>query len=51
MPLRRWMVPSGSTITTIVDDPVYLAIPFVTTTDYKREVDDSDWNPEPCSAY
>ena len=39
------------TITTIVDDPVYLAIPFVTTTDYKREADDSGWNPEPCSAY
>lgn len=39
------------TITTIVDDPVYLAIPFVTTTDYKREPDDSGWNPEPCSAY
>jgi hypothetical protein len=39
------------TITTIVDDPEYLAIPFVTTTDYKREPDDSGWNPEPCSAY
>lgn len=39
------------TITTIVDDPEYLSIPFVTTTDYKREADDSGWNPEPCSAY
>jgi hypothetical protein len=39
------------TITTVVDDPVYLTIPFVTTTDYKREADDSGWNPEPCTAY
>ena len=39
------------TITTFVEDPVYLAVPFVTTTDYKREADDSGWNPEPCSAY
>jgi hypothetical protein len=39
------------TITTVIEDPEYLAIPFVTTTDYKREPDDSGWNPEPCSAY
>ena len=39
------------TVTTIVDDPTYLAVPWVTTTDYKREADNSGWNPEPCSAY
>jgi hypothetical protein len=39
------------TITTIVEDPVYLAFPYVTTTDYKREQDDSGWSPEPCSAH
>lgn len=39
------------TITTVVEDPVYLAFPFVTTTDYKREPDGSKWSPEPCSAY
>ena len=39
------------TITTVVEDPVYLSVPYVTTTDYKREPDDSGWNPEPCSAY
>jgi hypothetical protein len=39
------------TITTIIDDPEYLAIPLVLSTDYKREPDDSGWNPEPCSAY
>lgn len=38
------------TITTIVEDPVYLAFPYVTTTDYKREPDDSGWSPEPCTA-
>jgi hypothetical protein len=37
------------TVTTVVTDPVHLAIPFVTTTDYKREPDDSGWAPEPCS--
>lgn len=39
------------TITTVVEDPVYLAFSFVTTTDYKREPDGSKWSPEPCSAY
>ena len=39
------------TITTIIDDPEYLAIPLVVTNDYKREPNDSGWNPEPCSAY
>jgi len=39
------------TITTVVNDPVYLAFPFVTTTDYKREPDGSKWSPEPCTAY
>ncbi len=39
------------TITTIVEDPVYLAIPYVTTTDYKRESGNSGWDPAPCTAY
>lgn len=39
------------TITTIVEDPVYLAFPYVTTTDYKREPYDSGWSPEPCTAH
>ena len=38
------------TITTIVTDPTYLAIPFVTTTDYKKEPDGSKFKPEACSA-
>ena len=39
------------TITTIIDDPQYLSIPLVLSTDYKREPDDSRFNPEACSAY
>ena len=38
------------TVTTIVNDPVYLAIPFVTTTDFKKEKDGSKFSPEPCTA-
>ena len=38
------------TITTIVTDPEYLAVPFVTTTDFRKEPDGSRWNPSPCSA-
>jgi hypothetical protein len=38
------------TVTTIVTDPKYLAAPFVTTTDFKKEPDGSKWNPQPCTA-
>jgi hypothetical protein len=38
------------TVTTIVNDPTYLAVPFVTTTDFKKEPDGSKFRPEPCSA-
>jgi len=49
----RFSEPNGDewfTVTTVVTDPVYLAIPFVTTTDFKKESDASRWNPTPCSA-
>jgi len=49
----RFNEPNGDewfTVTTIVTDPVYLAVPFVTTTDFKKERDGSRWNPTPCSA-
>lgn len=45
--------PNGDTwftVTTIVDDPMYLAIPFVTTTDFKKEPDGSKFSPSACSA-
>jgi hypothetical protein len=45
--------PNGDTwftVTTIVNDPVYLFTPFVTTTDFKKEADDSRFRPTPCSS-
>jgi hypothetical protein len=49
----RFTEPDGTewfTVTTIVRDPVYLGMPFVTTTDFRKERDGSGWNPRPCSA-
>jgi len=37
-------------VTTIVEDPIYLQEPFVTSTNFKREPDASRWHPRPCSA-
>lgn len=37
-------------ITTIVDDPKYLAQPFITSTHFKKEADGSKWSPSPCTA-
>lgn len=37
-------------ITTIVEDPVYLNSPWVTTPNFKREPDGAKWNPTPCTA-
>ncbi len=38
------------TVTTIVDDPKYLAQTFITSTHFKREPDASKWFPAPCKA-
>jgi len=38
------------TVTTVVTDPVYLAVPFVTTTDFRKEPDGSKWDPSPCTS-
>jgi hypothetical protein len=49
----RFTEPTGEqwiTVTTIVTDPDYLYIPFVTTTDFKKEPDGSRWAPTPCTA-
>jgi hypothetical protein len=49
----RFTEPNGDewfTITTIVTDPEYLAVPFVTTTDFRKEPDGSRWSPSPCAA-
>jgi hypothetical protein len=45
--------PNGDTwftVTTVVTDPKYLAIPYVTSTDFKKEPDASKFDPTPCSA-
>ena len=45
--------PNGETwfvVTTIVEDPQYLAEPFVTSTNFKKTPDAAAWNPLPCSS-
>jgi hypothetical protein len=37
-------------VTTIVEDPLYLQEPFVTSSNFKKEADGSHWRPRPCSA-
>jgi hypothetical protein len=43
---QEWLV-----VTTVVDDPVYLQQPFITTTHFKRERDGSGWRPTPCEIF
>lgn len=38
------------TVTTIVNDPVYLTRDFIVTTDFKSLADGSAWRPTPCDA-
>ena len=40
----RWL-----TVTTKVEDPVYLTRPYITTSDFKKLPDSAGWNPSPCS--
>lgn len=37
-------------VTTIVEDPVYLQEPFVTSSNFKKQADAAGWHPRPCSA-
>ncbi len=37
-------------VKTIVDDPMYLNVPFITSTNFKKQADAKGWNPTPCSA-
>jgi hypothetical protein len=41
----EWLI-----VTTIVEDPVYLNTPYVTSTHFRKLADASGWNPTPCSA-
>jgi hypothetical protein len=45
--------PNGDTwliVTSIVNDPVYLAQPYLTSSQFKKLPDASGWNPTPCEA-
>jgi hypothetical protein len=37
-------------VTTVIDDPTYLAQQFVTSSNWKKESNDSKWNPQPCKS-
>jgi hypothetical protein len=37
-------------VTTIVEDPLYLQEPFVTSSNFKKQNDATGWNPRPCAA-
>ncbi|MGH8143567.1 MAG: hypothetical protein ACREU2_13750 [Steroidobacteraceae bacterium] len=44
--------PTGKTwfdVTTQVDDPEYLNVPFITSSDFRKEPDGSKWAPHPCN--
>lgn len=41
----EWLV-----VTALVDDPEYLQLQYVTSSNFKRERDGSKWDPTPCSA-
>ena len=44
--------PSGTqwfVVTTIVHDPVNLVVDYITSTNFRKEVDDSKWKPQPCT--
>jgi hypothetical protein len=48
----RITYPNGDTILlvrTVVDDPAYLQVPFITSTNFKRESDGRRWHPTPCA--
>jgi hypothetical protein len=47
----RFYGPNGEewiNVTTIVEDPKYFTLPFVTTTHFKKEPDGSKWSPSRC---
>tara|TARA_R110000824_G_scaffold336_1_gene1686 strand:- start:107722 stop:108507 length:786 start_codon:yes stop_codon:yes gene_type:complete len=39
---------SWFTVTTIVEDPVYLSRSFITSTHFRKEPNGNNWNPSPC---
>ena len=48
---KTFVDPVGRTwfdVTTKVEDPEFLAMPFITSSDFMREADGSKWAPHPC---
>lgn len=48
---NRHNEPNGSewfTVTTVVNDPKYLTMPFITSSSFRKESDASKWRPTPC---
>jgi hypothetical protein len=48
---NRHSEPDGSewfTVTTVVDDPHYLTMPFITSSSFRKEADASKWHPTGC---
>jgi hypothetical protein len=41
----QWLV-----VTTIVNDPKYLQLNWITSPNFRKEADGSKWDPSPCSA-
>jgi hypothetical protein len=39
------------TVLSIVHDPTYLNEDFITSSHFKREPDDANWNPSPCRTF
>jgi hypothetical protein len=37
-------------VTTVVEDPQYLQLPFIVSSQFKKESDGSKWDPTPCTA-
>jgi hypothetical protein len=37
-------------VTAVVEDPRFLTQPFIVSTQFKRQRDDTGWDPTPCSA-
>tara|TARA_R110000824_G_scaffold288508_2_gene476518 strand:+ start:88865 stop:89743 length:879 start_codon:yes stop_codon:yes gene_type:complete len=51
---NRFTAPTGEewfVVTTIVDDPLYLFQPYVTSSHFRREPDNSKWQPSPCETW
>jgi hypothetical protein len=49
----RFQAPNGDEwlmVTTIVDDPAYLSMRYITSSHFRREPEGGNWNPQPCGA-